>query len=94
MATPIHHDQGTEAAEQLALQIRSFQRDLRKFTSNRRQADLTGRLLPYALHFGMVHDDQLPLAGFAHSWVTKFAGLPGWHQPPAARPDLDESDAA
>ena len=50
-------------------------------------------LLPYALHFGMVHDDQLPLAKFAHSWVAKFAGLPGWQQQPAARQDCDESDA-
>ena len=88
-----HHDQRTEAAEQIALRIRSFQRDLRKFTSNQGQAGLNGRLLPYALHFGMVHDDQLPLARFAHCWVTKFAGLPGWQQPPAARPDLDGSDA-
>lgn len=87
-----HHDQRTEAAEQLALRIRSFQRDLRKFASSQGQADLNGRLLPYALHFGMVHDDQVPLARFAHSWVTEFAGVPGWHEPPAARRDMAGSD--
>ena len=88
-----HHDQRTEEAEQLALRIRSFQRDLRAFTSNQGQAGLNGSLLPYALHFGMVHDDQLPLARFANNYVTTIAGLPGWRQPPAARHDLAESDA-
>jgi len=89
-----HHDQRTEAADQMAMRIRSFQRALRKFTSDQGQAGLFGRLLPYALHFGMVHGDLLPLARFAHCYVTEYARLPGWQQPPAARPDLSESDAA
>jgi len=88
-----HHDQRTEVADQLALRIRSFQRDLRKFSSNQGEAGLNGPLLPYALHFGMVHDNQLPLARFALSWVTTFASLPGWQAPAGARPDAGESDA-
>ena len=87
------HDQRTEAGDQMALRIRSFQRDLRKFATGLGQAGLNGRLLPYALHFGMIQGDQLPLARFPHSWVAAFAGLPGWHQPPAARPGFGESDA-
>lgn len=78
------HDQRTEAGDQMALRIRSFQRDLRKFATGLGQAGLNGRLLPYALHFGMIQGDQLPLARFARSWVATFAGLPGWHQPPPA----------
>jgi len=88
-----HRGQRTEAGEQLALRIRRFQRDLRTLATEQGQAALIGPLLPYALHFGMVDRDQLPLVRFAHAWVTAFAGLPGWHQPPASKPDFDEPDA-
>jgi hypothetical protein len=88
-----HQGQRTEAGEQMAVRMRSFERDLRRFGTDQGQAGLAGRLLPYALHFGMVQGDQLPLARFAHAWVAEFAALPGWHQPPSARPSFDEPDA-
>lgn len=87
------HGQRTDAGEQMALRIRSFQRDLRKLATDQGQAALAGPLLPYALHFGMVERDQLPLVRFAHAWAAAFASLPGWHQPPASQPDFDEPDA-
>jgi hypothetical protein len=89
-----HHDQRTESGEQLAARIRRFQGDLRRYATGQGEASLEGRLLPYALHFGMVRRDQLPLARFAHGWVAAFAGLPGWHQPTPARSSSDEPDAA
>src|SRR5258708_8279643 len=85
--------QRTEAGEQMARRIRRFQRDLRKLATDQGQAALSGRLLPYALHFGMAGRDQLPLVRFAHAWVVAFASLPGWHQAPPSRPDFDEPDA-
>lgn len=86
------HDQRTDVGEQMALRIRHFQRDLRGFASDQGQDALSGSLLPYALHFGMLKDDQPVLARFAHAWVAAFAGLPGWHQPAPSRPNLDQSD--
>jgi hypothetical protein len=88
-----HHDQRTDAGEHLAMRIRRFQRDLRKLATDQGQQALAGRLLPYALHFGMVEHDQLTLAKFAHAWVAAFASLPGWHQSEPSRPNFDEPDA-
>lgn len=40
----------------------------------------------------MLSNDQHDLTRFAHAWVAAFASLPGWHQPPPVRPNLDEAD--
>ena len=49
------------------------------FTSQGEDA-VAGRLLPNAMHFGLVHGDDLPLVRFARHWVRTFSVLPGWHQ--------------
>jgi hypothetical protein len=87
------HGQRTDAGEQLATRIWRFQRDLRRLATDQGQDALVGRLLPFALHFGMVELDQLTLVKFAHAWVGEFGNLPGWHQPDPSRPSLDEPDA-
>jgi hypothetical protein len=76
----LHHDQRTEAGEQLAGRIRTFQRGLRRLAAERGEDALAGPLLPYALHFAMIRGAQYPLVRFAHDWVETFAGLPGWRQ--------------
>jgi hypothetical protein len=87
----LHHDQRTEAGEQLAARIRFFQHGLRQLATEQGEDALTGPLLPYALHFGMIHSDQLPLAAFARRWVETFAALPGWHLPaPKPSSPLDD----
>lgn len=75
------------------MRVRRFQRDLRRLAADQGQDALTGRLLPLALHFGMVGSDQLPLVKFAHAWVGEFASLPAWHPAEPSRPSLDEPDA-
>jgi hypothetical protein len=87
------HDQRTDAGEQLATRIRRFQRDLRRLAADQGEDALADRLLPFALHFGMVERDQLTLVKFAHAWVGEFANVPGWQQPAADRPNRDEPDA-
>jgi hypothetical protein len=87
----LHHDQRTEAGEQLAARIRAFQHGLRQLATEQGEDALTGPLLPYALHFGMIHSDRLPLAAFARRWVETFAALPGWHVPAPKPPSpLDD----
>jgi hypothetical protein len=88
-----HHDQRTDSGDQLAMRIRRFQRDLRKFATDQGKDAVTGRLLPFALHFGMLDRDQTILVKFAHAWVAAFASLPAWHQPDPSRPNLDQADA-
>lgn len=89
-----HRDQRTDAGEQLVLRIHRFQSELRKFVANQGLDDgLAGRLLPFALHFGMVERDRLPLVQFAHAWVAAFCRVPGWYQPEPSRPTFDEPDA-
>lgn len=88
-----HHEQRTDAGEQLAMRIRRFQRDLRRFATDQGKDALTSRLLPYALHFGLLERDQPTLVKFAHAWVAAFASLPGWHQPDPSPPNLDQPDA-
>jgi len=77
----LHHDQRTDAGDQLADRIRAFQQALRQLASEQGEDALTGPLLPYALRFAMVRDDQHPLSRFAHDWVKTFSALPGWHLP-------------
>jgi hypothetical protein len=83
----IHHDQRTAEGEQLAARIRTFQNRLRHFASSQGEDALAGPLLPYAMHFGLVHGDDLPLARFARHWVRAFSVLPGWHQEYPKAPD-------
>jgi hypothetical protein len=77
----LHHDQRTDAGDQLASRLRAFQRDIRRVAAEQGGDALTGPLLPYALHFGMIPADQHPLSRFAHDWVETFSALPGWHLP-------------
>jgi hypothetical protein len=51
------------------------------------QRALSGQLLPYALRFGLLADEQAPLVRFAHAWARAFADLPGWAPPKPARPE-------
>jgi hypothetical protein len=77
----LHHDQRTEEGDQQASRIRVFQHRLREFATTQGEDALTGSLLPYALHFGMVTKADLPLVRFARGWVTRFSALPGWQRP-------------
>jgi hypothetical protein len=83
----VHHDQRTAEGDQAAMRIHSFQRQLRQFCTDQGEQALTGSLLPYAMHFGLIRDDGLPLVRFAHDWVSEFSALPGWHTPPPKAPD-------
>jgi hypothetical protein len=84
----LHHDRRTPKGEELARRVRSFQRELRKVKSDGGEEALGGTLLPFALRFGLVSGDQVPLARFAHDWVRTFGDLPGW-RPAQARPVYD-----
>jgi hypothetical protein len=85
----LRHDQRTPKGEELARRVRSFQRELRKFKSDGGEEAVGGTLLPFALRFGLVSGDQLPLARFAHDWVRTFGDLPGWRPAQPARPEYD-----
>ena len=86
----LHHDQRTAAGEELARQVRSFQRVLRQLKAERGQEALAGSLLPYALHFGLVTGSPVALAQFANAWMHTFADLPGWQPPAAPRREFDD----
>ena len=87
----LHHDQRTADGEQLAKRIRVFQRHLRQYASDQGDSALTGPLLPYVLHLGMVGRHDLPLVRLARHWVGSFSALPGWHPPaPTAPNPLDD----
>lgn len=83
----LHHDQRTAEGEQLAARIRTFQRRLRQFAGSQGDDLLAGPLLPYAMHFGLVRREDLPLVRFARHWVRTFSVLPGWHQEIPKAPD-------
>jgi hypothetical protein len=83
----LHHDQRTAQGEELAGRVRSFRRDLRRLVAAGDQRALAGPLLPYALRFGLLSDEQAPLVRFAHAWVRAFADLPGWSSPDPTRPE-------
>lgn len=85
----LRHDQRTPKGEELVRRVRSFQRELRKFKSDGGEDAVSGTLLPFALRFGLVSGDQLPLARLAHDWVRTFADLPGWRPAQPARPAYD-----
>jgi hypothetical protein len=84
----LRHDQRTDRGEELVLQIRAFQRDLRHLKSAEGPEALTGRLLPYALHFGLTDPAQDLLVRFAHAFTATFADLPGWRPPEHTRPPI------
>jgi hypothetical protein len=88
----VHHDQRTDQGEELVVRIRAFQRDLRHLKSAEGATALNGRLLPYALHFGLADPAQDPLVRFAHAFTATFADLPSWRPPDHTRPD-DDLDA-
>jgi hypothetical protein len=90
----LHHDQRTEAAEELARRVRAFQRDLRRLKAQGNAEALAGELLPYALHFGMAGQDTPALARFAHAFTAAFASLDGWHPSAPRRPDFGGLDDA
>lgn len=83
----LRHDQRTSEAEELAGQLRSFRRDVRRMVAAGDLSIQEGQLLPYALRFGLLTDEQLPQVKFAHAWVRAFADLPGW-VPPPTRPEF------
>lgn len=86
----LHHGQRTDRAEELAQHLRSFQRALRHARSDHNADVLASDLLPWALHFGLISRDEIPLARFADAWVRTFAGQPGWKPPERPRPVFDE----
>jgi hypothetical protein len=86
----LHRDRRTPQGEEMARHVRSFQRELRRLKSDGGEEAIGGTLLPFALRFGLVSGDQLPLARFAHDWVRTFGDLPGWRPAQAARPAYDE----
>jgi hypothetical protein len=84
----MHHDERTEEGEQVATRARAFQRQLRSLKSSAGVSAFAGRLLPYALHFGLADPDQDPLVRFAHSFAAVLADLPGWRPPEHTRPPM------
>jgi hypothetical protein len=71
---------------------RAFQRDLRHLKSAEGPQAFNGRLLPYALHFGLTDPDQDLLVRFAHAFTATFADLPGWKPPDHTRPPIELSE--
>jgi hypothetical protein len=86
----LDHEHRTSRAEDLAKHVRAFQRALREQRQEDGEAALTGPLLPYALHFGLLSEDAAPLARFAHAWVKAFGELPGWRPPKPPKPTYDD----
>ena len=86
----LHRDRRTPKGEELARNVRSFQRELRKLKSGEGEEAIGGTLLPFALRFGLASGNQLPLARFAHDWVRTFGDLPGWRPVQPARPVYDQ----
>jgi hypothetical protein len=83
----LHHDQRTAKGEELAGELRSFRRDLRRLVAGGDHRALAGPLLPFALRFGLLSEEQAPLVRFAHAWMRAFVGLPGWALPDPRRPE-------
>jgi hypothetical protein len=88
----MHHDERTEEGEQVATRARAFQRQLRSLKSSAGSSAFAGRLLPYALHFGLTDPDQDPLVGFAHAFAAVFADLPSWRPPDHTQPPVALSE--
>lgn len=88
----LHHDERTPAGEELAEHLRAFRRDLRRRKSDGGEEAVGGALLPFALRFGLVSGDQMPLARFAHAWVRAFGDLPGWRPVRPPRGEFNDDD--
>jgi hypothetical protein len=86
----LHHDQRTPDGKELSAKVREFQRSLRRAGSEQGQDVLTGPLLPYALRFGLITDEEIPLARFAHAWVRVLVHEPGWTPSQPGRTSYDE----
>ena len=83
----LHHEKRTARGMELDGQVRAFRRDLRRLVAGGNHSALAGPLLPFALRFGLLSEEQAPLVRFAHAWVQTLAGLPGWASLKPARPD-------
>ena len=88
----MHHDERTEEGEQVATRARAFQRKLRSLKSSAGSSAFAGRLLPYALHFGLTDPDQDPLVGFAHAFAAVLADLPSWRPAEHTRAPMELSE--
>jgi hypothetical protein len=85
-----HHDQRTEAGAELARQLRAFRAGLRQLKDDQGEDALTGKWLPYALHFGLIPCEHILLASFAGAWVEAFSGLDSWAHAEPRRLGPDE----
>src|SRR5260370_1198581 len=79
-----------QVGDALAVRVRAFRWSLRRAASELPQDVLAGPLLPYALRFGLISDDESPLARFAHAAVRTLANEPGWMPPQPERMTRDE----
>jgi hypothetical protein len=86
----LHRQELTAKGEQLVASLGRFERQLRQLKAESGEQALTGNLLPYALHYGLVSRDQVPLARFAAEWVQAFGDLAGWRAAPRPRPGFSD----
>lgn len=86
----LHRHELTAKGEHLVASLGRFERQLRQLKAESGEQALTGNLLPYALHYGLVSRDQVPLARFAAGWVQAFADTPGWGAAPRPRPGFSD----
>lgn len=63
-----------------------FQRKLRQIKTEQGADAPAANYLPYALHFGRVSWERIPLTRFGQAWVNAFSGLEGWYQPQPETP--------
>ncbi len=63
----LHREKRTAKGEELARQVRAFRRDLRRLVAEGDHRALAGPLLPFALRFGLLSQEQAPLVRFAHA---------------------------
>jgi hypothetical protein len=90
-----HHDRRTSQGDEFAAQVRAFQRSLRRALECAELAQdiLGGRLLAYAMRFGLATDEGIPLIQFAHAAVRTLASESGWAPPrPVKREALDGAE--
>lgn len=85
-----HHDQRTSKGEELAGQVRAFQRNLRRAVPELAQDILGGPLLPYAMRSGLATDEGIALVRFAHAAVRILVTEPGWMPSQPTRKKYDE----
>ena len=86
----LRHGQRTPEGQELATRVRAFQRDLRRAMPEWGPDLTAGALLPFAMRFGFVTDDEIPLVRFAHAWVRTLVHEPGWTPPRPGRKTDDD----